>query len=218
MWQWAFYRGIEMEQSVTKPSWELHYDKAGTLDGGQDAVIDQITSCGITDLFVMSHGWDNSETNAQKLYGTMFPLIETAAAGAGLGAIGFGGIYWPSIWFPDPLPPATDGPQATERAAPQITGAEMAAAMQPLFSSPDDSVSLTAMGRLIDDGIAGLGSDSELVQRQRLEKFRNHSRGGDGFPRVSGRRTVGTNLVVHQTVGCHTGFQRSRRPGCCNKS
>ena len=106
-----------------------------------------MAAAGVTDLFVFSHGWGTSQDSARQLYNTMFPLIRTAAHGlAGIGTVGFAGIYWPSLWFPPTpaTPPPAAGAQQADAGAvvdlsagtAALSGADIAAALQPGFADP----------------------------------------------------------------------------------
>ena len=105
----------------------------------------------MTNLFVFSHGWNNDVAGAKALYSGMFPIIKTQA-GAGAGParrIGFVGVVWPSILFPDDpgraaVPDRRSAAQAIEAAQPAPvnvttlkTGAQITADMAK--SLPDRS-------------------------------------------------------------------------------
>ena len=85
-----------------EPVWDLQFDENGQLTSpARDDFLSELAAAGITDLFAFSHGWDTSQDSALALYNEMFPMIRNAAHGlAGLGMVGFAGIYWPSLWFP----------------------------------------------------------------------------------------------------------------------
>jgi hypothetical protein len=95
-------------QATRTGNWELSFSKSGDLtapDSGGFAA--EIAASGINDLFMMSHGWGTSAEAAHGLYEAMFPLVAEAAPQAPeVGPIGFAGIFWPSLWFPDPPPEA----------------------------------------------------------------------------------------------------------------
>ena len=75
--------------------------RAASRPGGEDAatLVAQIRDSGTQDLFVMSHGWGNSEAAADQLYNAMFNLIQSSPGVPSTAR--FLGVYWPSLWFPD---------------------------------------------------------------------------------------------------------------------
>lgn len=163
-----------------EPVWELHFEENGSLpDADRLSVLAAIGESVVVDLFVFSHGWNNSEDGARDLYGAMFPLIRDAAAGTpGLGPVGFVGVYWPSLWFPDP--PATAGapsgspPVGAGTAA--LSGAQIAADLRTGFSDARQQTTVDRLGALIDQGLAAT-ADSDDKQRARLEEFGSTLRG-----------------------------------------
>lgn len=111
-------------------------DATGDGDGGLTAAV---AAGGITELFVMSHGWNNSVDSARKLYAAMFSLIADQL-GDDTAGVAVVGINWPSVLLPD------DDPDS----APPVpsTGAQLAAALAPRF--PGRTEQLTTMGELLD--------------------------------------------------------------------
>ena len=88
---------------------------------------------------------------------TLFGLIAQNMPAA-LTNVGFVGVFWPSIWFPDPPDAGANGvaaavsqgkPGAADAA---LSGAQIAAALKPSFDDQDSRDALDAMGSLIDDG------------------------------------------------------------------
>ena len=70
--------------------WELRFDEQGGIAaGGEDAatLVAQIRDSGTQDLFVMSHGWGNSEAAADQLYNAMFNLIRSSPGVPSIGAV-----------------------------------------------------------------------------------------------------------------------------------
>src|SRR3954471_18049894 len=86
-----------------EPQWELVYDEAGNPERFDSGVFfSEVRNAEVKDIFVFSHGWNNDAAAARNLYNDMFPRIAAACAGkANLGRIGFAGVLWPSIWFPE---------------------------------------------------------------------------------------------------------------------
>ena len=76
--------------------WELRFEADGTVaprSGEVAALVEQVRDSGTQDLFVMSHGWGNSEEVADQLYRGMFGLLQ-ASPGVPASAR-FLGVYWP---------------------------------------------------------------------------------------------------------------------------
>ena len=98
------------------PYWELTFDADGDVDQGErDRLLSEVRQRGIGDLIVFSHGWNNQRAGATRLYSRFFAPIPRLAPRA---AIGYVGVIWPSMEFPDqPIP---DFPQSPA-AAPELT-------------------------------------------------------------------------------------------------
>ncbi|MEU4689023.1 hypothetical protein [Actinoplanes sp. NPDC023714] len=119
------------------PYWEITFDKDGNLvdDGGLESEL------AADELFVFSHGWNSSPAGARRHYDFMFDQLARMTAGH---AIGFAGVIWPSLLFPEddpaasgPLPtgPAAGGPLPTGPAAsgplPTVPGAARSTPLAP---------------------------------------------------------------------------------------
>jgi hypothetical protein len=142
------------------PYWELSFDKDGVLldDTG---LAGELAASPVEDLFVFSHGWNSSADGARGHYDFMFDQIAQMASGR---ALGFAGVLWPSLLFPQD-DPAADGPvlgdvadtQSTPLAAAGpppaqaavSTGAAIAAALAPAF--PGREADLATLGALLDE-------------------------------------------------------------------
>src|SRR6516164_5322965 len=174
-----------MRQLATgEPVWDLQFDENGQLTSpAQGDVLTEVAAAGVTDLFAFSHGWGASQDSARGLYDQMFPMIRTAAHGlAGLGTIGFAGIYWPSLWFPPTpaTPPPSAGAQQADSGAQvnlsagtaALSGADIASALRPGFADPAQADAITQIGQLIDEGEAAAGAaESDDAKRQRLQRI-----------------------------------------------
>ncbi|PXW99144.1 serine/threonine protein kinase [Mycolicibacterium moriokaense] len=123
--------------------YEVDFNADGTLntatgdgDGGLPAAV---TAGGITNLFVLSHGWNNGVDSARNLYTAMFGLL-AGQLGAHLSTSAAVGVIWPSLLFPDDDP-------TTAPAVPS-TGVQLATALAPSF--PAQQPQLTTIGQLLD--------------------------------------------------------------------
>ncbi len=159
-----------MRQLATgEPVWDLQFDENGALTTpARGDFLAEVAAQGVTDVFAFSHGWGTAQNDALALYNAMFPMIRTAAQDVpALGKIGFAGIYWPSLWFPPTpatAPPSvgstqadTGGQVSLSAGTAAVSGAEIAASLQPGFTDPDQQKSITQIGQLIDQGQAMAG-------------------------------------------------------------
>jgi hypothetical protein len=151
--------------------WELAFDEKGGLRSSR-TVVEDVASAGVTDLFVLCHGWNTSAADAREMYDELVPLIDTAAAR--LGKVGYARVVWPSLWFPDT--PATAaapagaqqaaGAMGTDRtAAYQLSGARIAESLARGFEDSAQQKAVAALGRLLDDAddAARTGAPDELL-------------------------------------------------------
>ncbi|MFE7077447.1 hypothetical protein ACFU96_45970 [Streptomyces sp. NPDC057620] len=163
-----------------EPVWDLTFDEKGRLTAPTEGdFLDQVIAEGVDDLFVFSHGWGTSENKARGLYDAMFPMIQEAASGAPtIGAPGFAGIYWPSLWFP---PTEATRPQADAAAqagtggvidlnagTAALSGAKIAESLQSGFADPAQRQALLEIGRLIDEGQQAVGSNEPDAWKETL--------------------------------------------------
>src|SRR5574342_122312 len=95
-----------MPVAVPYPYFELEIDKRGEFVGAAplDAVLAAIGSQRPSDVFVVSHGWNNDMADARALYGELFTSVKTRAASvpamAGRTPLVIG-VLWPSKKFAD---------------------------------------------------------------------------------------------------------------------
>jgi len=167
-----------VEQLADHPYWTLTFDESGKLTKPAAGVfLDGVVSLGVSDLFVMSHGWGDSQTAAQQLYEAMFPLVAAAAGqAANVGPIGFVGIYWPSLWFPDPPPDAPGVADAVAAGKPgaadaALSGQQIAQTLKASYADPGRQDTVEKMGQLIDAGAAAAGAEPPAAQQARLDEF-----------------------------------------------
>jgi hypothetical protein len=123
--------------------YEVDFNADGSVNttggGGDGGLPEAVAAGGITDLFVLAHGWNNGVDSARDLYTAMFGLLADQL-GARLATSAAVGVIWPSLLFPDD-DPATAPPVPS-------TGAQLAAALSPAF--PDQQHELTNLGALLD--------------------------------------------------------------------
>ena len=102
-----------------EPTVGVVFDEDGkTKDFDRETFFQQFHDEDVEDLFIFSHGWNNDANAARSLYDTMFPLIADAYREAHrLGKnVGFMGVVWPSVWFPE-TPARVEGTSGSEQAA-----------------------------------------------------------------------------------------------------
>ena len=123
--------------------YEVDFNADGSLNtangGGDGGLPAAVAGGAISDLFVLSHGWNDGVDSARDLYVAMFGLL-AAQLGTHLSSSAAVGVIWPSLLFPDDDP-------ATAPAVPS-TGAQLAAALAPAF--PAQQQQLSTMGNLLD--------------------------------------------------------------------
>lgn len=124
------------------PYYEVIFTADGSPDPatGADALRAAVGAGGITDVFVLSHGWNNGVDSARNLYQGMFSLLADQL-GTRRSQCAAVGVLWPSLLFPDD-DPATAPPVPS-------TGAQLVAALAPAF--PDQQQHLAAIGQLLDE-------------------------------------------------------------------
>jgi hypothetical protein len=178
-----------MRLATNEPVWDLEFDENGRLTTpAVEDFLAQVLAEGVEDLFIFSHGWGTSKGKARELYDEMFPMIQQAANGlAGIGATGFAGIYWPSLWFPPT--PATPPPTAAATQADggavvdlsagtaALSGAEIAQSLAPGFADPAQQQMLAEIGQLIDQGEKAVGfNEPERQKEERLQQIHQRLR------------------------------------------
>ena len=86
------------------PFWTLEFNKDATpVDAGSlDAFVDEVGRGAFSDLYVFSHGWNNDRDSALDLYQRYLAEMRKIVSDKGVGAtIGFAGVIWPSMLWPD---------------------------------------------------------------------------------------------------------------------
>jgi hypothetical protein len=88
------------------PFWQLSFNKDGAPVDSAALVQfrNEIKAMKISDFFIFSHGWNNDQQTAQRLYqgffGQMRSIIDQSNLPAGV-TIGTAGVFWPSIQWPE---------------------------------------------------------------------------------------------------------------------
>ncbi|BFV55494.1 hypothetical protein KCMC57_up05980 [Kitasatospora sp. CMC57] len=114
------------------PYWEIRFDQDGHLLD-DDGLVAELPGTGVSELFVFSHGWNNSDTGARTLYAYTFDELSHQIdrfAPAWRGRVGVVGVFWPSLLFPEDAPDTPATPSSP---------AELAAALGPAFAAPQQA-------------------------------------------------------------------------------
>src|SRR5215470_2526669 len=92
------------------PTWEIQFDHNGQVDAAARAtLLTEIPGAGLTDLVVMSHGWNSSPDHSRQLYKQWFGMLDTLVPDGSLAQIGTLGVIWPSMLWPDESQPGSGG-------------------------------------------------------------------------------------------------------------
>ena len=134
--------------------WEIEFDEnGGPVGAGARQLESDLASSEVTDLFIISHGWNNSATMARLLYDRFFAQVAQVLGGPRT-TIGVAGIVWPSMQWPDEeLPGERVGGAASLDDAPAVAeagDAAIVAALRDMYADPDAQAALTKIEDLLD--------------------------------------------------------------------
>lgn len=93
-----------MAGTDVRPYREICFDADGDPGGGPYGVA---AGSDLTDLVVFAHGWNNSPATARRLHLKFFAPFPGLLASAPDVRLGYAGVLWPSIRFPDEPFPGT---------------------------------------------------------------------------------------------------------------
>ena len=98
-----------MTEIAGLPFWQLTFDAQGHTDAAaSNTVAAEIKQQAVTDLIVFSHGWNNSQATARKLYTAFFTTLAGQLDQARTDRpvkVGLVGVFWPSQrWSDEPIP------------------------------------------------------------------------------------------------------------------
>lgn len=177
-----------MERLADRPYWVLSFAQDGRLiSPARRTFLNEVSASGVRDLFVLSHGWNTSQDDANDLYASLLPMVAQAADHTpALGPIGLVGVHWPSLWFPDPPGTAAGASaraghaQSTQPGSlealtsgdAELSGREIAEALREAFDGTQRDA-VDRLGDLIDEGeaAAAAGAEPDQAQRDRLAEF-----------------------------------------------
>jgi len=137
------------------PYVEAHFDENGAIQNAADVAI----PAGTTDLFVMSHGWNNSANEARDLYRGFFTSFSQVKP-AGLAGRQFAiiGVIWPSKKFDELVAVSGvpgDGTGAASLSAEDAASLSLVSAkldgLKALFTKPEQQKAIDEAKALLSD-------------------------------------------------------------------
>jgi len=151
-----------MTQIANFPFFELEFDKfAAPVQPEQiTEVLDGITNLGLTDLVIISHGWNNDMDEARRLYIKIMTLLDTELNRQNK-KFGVLGIFWPSKKFAekDLIPGGAAGIDPKENDA----IIEQAAKLKGFFDSDDADEHLQTIQDVLELEKTGDAEEFELL-------------------------------------------------------
>ena len=142
------------------PHWEITFDADGDPDASQrQTLLDEASAHQVTDLFLFSHGWNNSVTGARQLYQGWFSLLPPllpAAVGPAARTVGTVGVFWPSMqWSDEAIPDFSPAPGAAAGLLPSSApdgpraDARTIAALKQVYRLPQQRTAIERMFTLL---------------------------------------------------------------------
>ncbi|MBA2362003.1 MAG: serine-threonine protein kinase, partial [Chloroflexia bacterium] len=135
--------------------WEIGFDEqAKFLDRKAiDAMVAELPGQALTDLIILSHGWNNDRRYARGLYerllGEMRGVLGSVALrdGAQLGAAG---VYWPSMRWADESAPDNAGGGAASFGAPR-SDKQTVEELKAVYPTAKQQRAIDELARLLDE-------------------------------------------------------------------
>jgi len=151
------------------PYWQMRFDEGGKPEARlRQTLLREIPQQGIRDLFVFSHGWNNSSAMAESLYSRFFTQLTDVLRARGIAHGGFGtvGIIWPSMRWADEAPPSRAGAAAAagKRGAAKSDG-DLVRGLKAVFTTSKQRKALDQMAQMLDKRPTG---SKEIVKFQKL--------------------------------------------------
>jgi hypothetical protein len=179
------------------PLWLVHFDASGKLKNrtALQTLVTEAAQKQLTDLFVFSHGWNNDEKTARKLYDAFFGEVSALLGSRTIqkkrtARVGVLGVIWPSILWPDSEPNGAGGAASTGKPRP-TSHAALARELKKMFSSPeqkkrvDDLVKLLSQRKKSNaaliafrDKLDGLVGDDSTPGRARRKPAKGAKKSG----------------------------------------
>ena len=156
------------------PFGEIHFDEnGGFLDSeAVESFLQGLPALGLTDLFIFSHGWNNSQPMAQLLYERFFTQLSQVASTLGTpgqprlrdAKIGAIGLYWPAMRWADEDSPTPAVAASLGGAAPP-SDAKLVSDLKMVFQTPKQQRALDEMAQLLQ---ARSGEPNDLLRFREL--------------------------------------------------
>lgn len=136
-----------MTEIAGLPFWQLTFDAQGDMDAdAARAVVEEIQQQAVTDLIVFSHGWNNSQATARRLYSAWFSTLAGQLDQVRTDRpvkVGLVGVFWPSQrWSDEPIP------DFESTARPTSGGAAAAAPLRPTVVAGPPAIDPTTLEEL----------------------------------------------------------------------
>src|SRR5512133_3928352 len=139
-----------------RPHWEAGFDERGNPDPGEAAaLLAELPGKDLTDLLVLSHGWNSDRGQARRLYQLYFQQVPGLLAQGGSQArVGTLGVVWPSKrWADEPEPTgelAGGGAAGLgDTAAPPPADPALVEDLKDVFPGHDQRRALDELARLL---------------------------------------------------------------------
>ncbi len=144
------------EQLAGFPHWEVRFDDRGVVvdPAAADAMLAELPAAGVTDLIVLSHGWNNDKPIARGLYRRFFEQVRAVLDGVDPqrrreAVIGTVGVLWPSMRWPDE-DLGDDAGGAASLATP-AGDAGLVGALKGVYDDGEQQAALDELARLLDE-------------------------------------------------------------------
>ena len=138
-----------------RPHWEVGFDERGNPDQGEvAALLAELPGEDLTDLLVLSHGWNSDRRQARRLYQLWFQQVPGLLAQGGSQArVGTLGVVWPSKrWADEPEPAGELGGGAAglgDTAAAPPADPALVEDLKDVFVGDDQRRALDELARLL---------------------------------------------------------------------
>jgi hypothetical protein len=134
------------------PTWEIQFDRNGQVDPAARAtLLTEIHGAGLTDLVVMSHGWNSSPDHSRRLYQQWFGMLGTLIPDGSPAQIGTLGVIWPSMLWPDESQPGSGGGAAALGGPGGGDNAAPVTALEAVYPDPGQQQILDQLAGLLDE-------------------------------------------------------------------
>lgn len=171
------------------PFFEMEFKKDGTIykNEQKEALLNSISNSEITNLVVISHGWNNDKKEAEDMYDEIFRFVSDIFKERSIESKKYGvlGIYWPSKKFADKdLIPG--GAAGTGELNEENERTEYLLRLKGFFDAPDADENLDKLVSFVQNPDAGYGSSqddeiytvlnnllSPLLEQENFELFKD---------------------------------------------